>query len=144
MTLEEANNSRKMLSAKWINHKGVAVAVSPAAECDCMLSNPSHLNRIKRKGMQTNCKGNTLVDQNNFAMYSMADVPPILEYEIVLKKGNFNRIRVFYNICTDPSLGIGWAAISSCCLQLWAMQGTAEDAMDAASGQLRSALLCRE
>ncbi len=29
----------------------------------------------------------------------------------MLKKGKFNGIRAYYNIRTDPNLGIGWAAI---------------------------------
>jgi hypothetical protein len=84
---------KKMLSAKCINCNGVAVAVSPAAKCVHMLSNPSQINGIENKGMQAKCKGNALVEQNNYATYSMADVPPIPKYKIVLKKGKLNGIR---------------------------------------------------
>ncbi len=114
ITPEEANSSKKMLSAKWIDHNGVAVAVSPTAKCVCMLSNPSRANEIESKGIQNKHEGNAFVEQNDYATYSMANAPPIPEYKIVLKKGKFNGIHTFYNICLDPNLGIGWVAV--CCV----------------------------
>jgi hypothetical protein len=44
-------------------------------------------------------------------MYNMADVPLIPKYKLVLEKVKFGGNRAYYNICTDPDLGIGWAAI---------------------------------
>ncbi len=41
----------------------------------------------------------------------MEDVPPIPEYKIKMEKGKYNAILAYYNICTDPDLGIGWAAV---------------------------------
>ncbi len=110
LMLEEADRG-EMLSAKWIDHSGVVVAVCPAAACVRMLSHPLHIIKIKSKEMQAKRKENTLVERNGYATYSMANVPPLPEYEIVLKKGKFNGIRAYYNICTDPDLGLGWAAV---------------------------------
>ncbi len=78
------------------------------------LAIPLCINGIKNKGMRTKYKGNVLVEQNNYAMCSMANIPLIPKYKVVLKKGKCNRIRVFYNICMDPNLGIGWVAV--CCV----------------------------
>jgi hypothetical protein len=44
----------------------------------------------------------------------MEDVPPILQYKIKMEKGKYNGIHVYYNTCTDPDLGIRWAAV--CCV----------------------------
>jgi hypothetical protein len=41
----------------------------------------------------------------------MGDVPPILDYKVVLTKDKFNGLREHYNIRTDPDLGVGWAAL---------------------------------
>ncbi len=57
MTPEMANGRRQMFSAKWIEHDGITVAVSPADECICLLSDPMCLNSIKSKGMESNHKG---------------------------------------------------------------------------------------
>ena len=40
-TPEEADSDKKMMSVKWVEREGVAVAVSPAADCARMLSNPA-------------------------------------------------------------------------------------------------------
>jgi hypothetical protein len=110
-TPEEADGGKKMMSAKWVNQNGVAVAMSPAAECVRMLSDPSRTNRIKSNGMRAKQEGTALVKRNNYATYSMKDVPPVPEYEIEMEKGKYNGICVYYNICTDPDLGIRWAAV---------------------------------
>ncbi len=89
----------------------MAVAVSPAAKCVWMLSDPSRINGIKSKGMRAKQEGTVLVKRNDYAEYSMNDVPPIPEYKIKMEKGKYNGIRAHYNICTDPDLGIGWAAV---------------------------------
>ena len=41
----------------------------------------------------------------------MADVPPILDYKVVLPNGQFNGLRAHYNTRTDPDLGLGWAVL---------------------------------
>jgi hypothetical protein len=41
----------------------------------------------------------------------MADVPIIPDWKITFAKGEFNGLRAYYNIRTDPDLGIGWAAL---------------------------------
>jgi hypothetical protein len=110
-TLEEENGGKKMMSAKWVDQNGVAVAVSPAAECVWMLSDPSRINGLNSKGMRAKREGIVLVERNNYAEYSMEDVPPIPEYKIETKKGEYNGIRAYNNIHTDPDLGIGWAAV---------------------------------
>ncbi len=100
-----------MLFAKWEDKNGVSIAVSPAAECIRMLSDPSQINGIKSQGMRAKQEGTALVEWNDYATYSMADVPLTPEYKLMLEKGKFNRIRAHYNIRTDPHLGLGWAAI---------------------------------
>ena len=82
------------------------VAVSPAAECVRMLSDPSRINGIKNEGMRAKQEATALVKKNDFATYRMADVPPILEYKIVMEKGKYNGICAYYNIRTDPDLGV--------------------------------------
>ena len=89
----------------------MAVAVSPAAECVRMLSDPSRINGIKSKGMRTKQEGTALVERNDYVVYSMEDAPPIPEYKIEMEKGKYNGIHAYYNIRTDPDLGIGWAAV---------------------------------
>ncbi len=37
--------------------------------------------------------------------YTMADVPIIPDWKITFVKGEFNGLRVYYNIHTDPDLG---------------------------------------
>ncbi len=110
-TPEESISVNKMTSAKWIDRNGVTEKVSPTAECVRMLSNPTCINGIKSKGMRAKQEGTTLVERNDYKMYSMANVPLIPEYKLVLKKGKFNGIRAYYNIRINPNLGIGWAAI---------------------------------
>ena len=67
------------------------------------------LNEIKSKGRHVKREGKALVSCNNNATYTMADVPPLPDYKVVLPKGQFNSICAHYNICTDPNLGMGWA-----------------------------------
>jgi hypothetical protein len=110
-TPEEPDGSKKMMSAKWVDWNGVAVAVRPAAKCVRMLSDPSRINVIKSKGMRTKQEGTALVKRNNYAVYSVEDVPPIPEYKIKMVKGKYNGIHAYYNIHTDPDLGIRWAAV---------------------------------
>ena len=71
-----------------------------------MVSNPSWINVIESKGMRPKREVTTLVEQNDYAAYSMADVSLILEYKLVLEKGKFKGIRAHYNIRTDPNLGL--------------------------------------
>ena len=49
--------------------------------------------------------------RHNYESYTMADVPPIPDYKVVLPKVQFNGLRARYNIRTDPDLGLGWAAL---------------------------------
>jgi hypothetical protein len=100
-----------MLSAKWVQRDGETIAVSPADECVSFLSHPSRVNGIKSKGMRAKHDIKALVSCNNFASYTMGDVPPILDYKLVLPMGKFNGLRVHYNIRMDPDLGVGWAAL---------------------------------
>jgi hypothetical protein len=100
-----------MLSAKWIERDGITIAVSPADECICLLSNPACLNGIKSKGMQSKREGRALVMCNNYMANSMMDVPPLPDYKVVLLKGQFNGIHAHYNIRMDPDHGMGWAVV---------------------------------
>jgi hypothetical protein len=111
ITPEVADSGKQMLSDKWIDHSGVLVAVSLAAECICMLSNPAHINGIKSKGMQASCEGIALVEHNDYKCNMMDDAPPIPNYKIVIPKGKFNGIHAYYNIRMDPVLGLGYAAL---------------------------------
>jgi hypothetical protein len=100
-----------MLSAKWTEHGGIIIAMSPADKCICLLSNPACLNGIKSKGMQSKRKKRALVMCNDYMTYTMTDVPPLPDYKVVLLKGQFNRICAHYSIRTDLDLGMGWAAL---------------------------------
>ena len=100
-----------MQSAKWIDRGGLLVAVSPAAECVRLLSDPSRLNGIKSEGMRAKREGKALVERNTYKSYTMDDVPPIPNYKITFAKGRFNGLRAYYNIRTDPDLGLGFAAL---------------------------------
>jgi hypothetical protein len=106
---ETANGGRQMLSAKWIEL--ISIAVSLADKCDRLLSNPACSNGIKSKGVRAKCEGRALVVRNNYMTYTMMDVPPLLDYKVVLPKGQFNGIPAHYNIHRDPDLGMGWAAL---------------------------------
>jgi hypothetical protein len=110
VTPEAADSGKQMLSAKWIECGGDAVAVSPAAKCIRLLSDLARVSGIKGKGMQAKHEGKALVERNNYATYTMDDVPPLPDYKVILPKGNFNGIRAHYNIRTNPDLGMGWAA----------------------------------
>jgi hypothetical protein len=111
VTPEEEDNDKKMSNTKWIESNGVLVAVSPAAECVCMLSNPSRINGIKSEGMRAKREAKALVEMNDYATYSMVDVPIIPDFKIIFPKGKFNGVHAYYNIRTDPDLGVGWAAL---------------------------------
>jgi hypothetical protein len=111
MTPKETNANRQMLSAKWIDCGRDLVAVNPAAECVCMLSNPFRINGIKSKGMHAKRKGKALVKRNDYTTYSMDNVPIIPDWKIVFPKGKLNGVRAYYNIRMDPDLGIGWVAL---------------------------------
>jgi hypothetical protein len=102
-----------MLSAKRIDcGGGDVVAVSPAAKCVCLLSNPERVSGIKSKGMWSKRKEKALVERNDYATYTMDDVPPLPDYKVIMpKKGEFNGLRAHYNIRTDPDIGINYAAL---------------------------------
>jgi hypothetical protein len=51
------------------------------------------------------------VEQNDYTMYTMDNVPNIPNYKIVFPKGKFNGMQAYYNIHTDPNLGVGYAAL---------------------------------
>ena len=87
------------------------MAVSSAEECVCMLNDPFHDNGIKSKGMHAKREGKALVEGNNYITYTMADVPIIPDWKISFPKGKYNGIRAYYNIRTNPDLGVGWAAL---------------------------------
>ena len=55
-----------MQSAKWIDRGGLLVAVSPAAECVRLLSDPTRLNGIKSEGMRAKREGKALVERNTY------------------------------------------------------------------------------
>ena len=80
ITPEAADSGKQMQSAKWINHGGLLVAVSPATECVHVLSNPARINSIKSKGIQSNQEGKALVEQNTYKSCTMDDVPSIPNY----------------------------------------------------------------
>jgi hypothetical protein len=61
--------------------------------------------------MQSKCKGKALVMRNNYMTYTMADVPPLPDYKVVLLKGQFNGIHAHYNICMDLDLSMGRAVV---------------------------------
>ncbi len=109
--LKETNGIVQMLSAKWIDCSGVLVAVSPTAKCICMLSNPCCVNRMKSKGMRASRRGEVLVEGNKYATYCMDNVPIMSDYKIIFLNGKFNGVCAYYNICMDPDLGVGWAAL---------------------------------
>jgi hypothetical protein len=111
VTPEATDSVKRMQSAKWIDCGGLLVAVSPAAECVRLLSNPTHLNGIKSEGMRAKREGKALVERNTYESYTMDNILPTPNYKITFPKGKFNGIREFYNIRTDPNLCIGWAAV---------------------------------
>jgi hypothetical protein len=111
ITLEAADSGKHMQSAKWTDCKGLLVAVSPATECVCLLSDPTRIASIKSKGMRAKQEGKVLVERNTYKSYTMDDVPHIPNYNITFPKGKFNGIHVYYNIRTDPDLGLGFAAL---------------------------------
>jgi hypothetical protein len=111
LTPEMAKVGRQMLSAKWIECNGINISVSPADECIHLLSDPTRLNGIKSKGMRAKRDGRELVVQNNYMTYTMEKFPPLPDYKVVLPKEQFNGICAHYNICTNPDLGMDWAAV---------------------------------
>ena len=110
-TNEEDNiGKQKMLNAKWIDRGGGDdVAVSPAAKCVCLLSNPACVSGVKNKGMRSKREAKA-----DYATFTMGNVPPLPDYKMILPKGNFNGLCAHYNIRTDPDLGIDYAAW--CCV----------------------------
>ena len=58
---EVADGNMNTLSTKWVNRDGETNTVSPADEFVCLLSDPSRVNGIKSKGMQTKRDCNRLV-----------------------------------------------------------------------------------
>ncbi len=111
ITLEAEDSGKHMLSAKWIDHGGELVAVSPATECVRMLSNPACINGVKSKGMRASHEGKAKVERNTYECYTMANVDTIPNYKIEFPNGKFNGLRAYYNIRTDPDLGLGFAAL---------------------------------
>ncbi len=78
---EDNSGKQKMLNAKWIDRGGVDdVAVSPAAKCVRLLSNPERVSGIKSKGMRLKREVKALVERNDYATYNMDDVPPLPNY----------------------------------------------------------------
>ena len=106
-----------------------------------MLSDAARINGIKSEGMRAKREGKALVERNNYGTYCMDDVAPIPDYMIKFPPGQFNGLRVHYNI-PRPRRGMGSSL--SRCLWLWAMQGAAKDAMGPASRQQCTARLHSE
>ena len=80
-----------MLKAKWIDcGGGDYIAVSPAAKCVCLLSNPARVSGIKSKGMWSKLETKALVERNDYATYTMDNVPPLPDYKVILPKAKFN------------------------------------------------------
>ncbi len=111
ITPEATDSFKRMQSAKWINRGGLLVTVSPAAECVCILSDPTRLNGIKSEEMRAKQEGKALVERNTYKSYMMDDVPPIPNFKIAFPKGKINGLRAYYNIRMDPDLGLGFAAL---------------------------------
>jgi hypothetical protein len=61
--------------------------------------------------MQAKREAKALVECNDYATYTMDNVPPLPDYKVILPRGNFNGLRAHYNIRTDPDLGINYAAL---------------------------------
>ena len=114
MTPKTENSGKHMLFAKWRECAGETAAMSPADKCICLLRDPSRVNQIISEGMRAKCEGNALVLRNDYRIYTMVNVLPLPDYKVVLLKGQFNGLHAHYNICTDPDLGMGWAAL--CCI----------------------------
>jgi hypothetical protein len=111
ITPEAEDSGKQMLNAKWIDRGGDLVAVSPAAECVRILSDPARINGIKSEGVRAKREGKALVEQNTYECYRMGDVPTTPNFKIEFPKGKFNGMRAYYNIRTDPDLGLGFAAL---------------------------------
>jgi hypothetical protein len=109
---EDNSGKQKMFNAKWIDPGGGDnIAVSPSAECSRLLSDPARVSGIKSKGMRSKRKAKALVERNDYATYTMDNVPPLPYYKVIMPKGKFNRLRAPYNIRMDPDLGINYAAL---------------------------------
>jgi hypothetical protein len=112
MPKEDNRGKQKMLNAKWNDRGGGDdIAVSPAAKCVCLLSDLVHVSSIKSEGMWSKRKAKALVECNDYATYTMDDVPPLPDYKVILPKGKFKGLRTHYNIRMDPDLGIDYAAL---------------------------------
>ena len=61
--------------------------------------------------MRSKHEAKALVERNDYATYTMDNVPPLPDYKVILPKGNFNGLRPHYNIRTDPDLGIDFATL---------------------------------
>ena len=72
-------------------------AVSPAAKWARLLSDPAYVSGIKSKGMWSKCKAKALVECNDYATYTMDNVPPLPDYKMILPKGKFNGLCAHYN-----------------------------------------------
>jgi hypothetical protein len=109
---EDYSGKQKMLNAKWIDCVGGDdIAVSPAAECVRLLSDSECVSGIKGEGMRSKHEAKALGERNDYATYTMGNVPPLPDYKVILPKGKFNGLRTHYNICMDPDLGIDYAAL---------------------------------
>jgi hypothetical protein len=90
ITPESEDSGKQMLNAKWIDHGGELVAVSPTPECAQMLRYPARINGMQSKRMRARHEGKVLVEQNTYECYTMDDVPPIPNFKIEFTKGKFN------------------------------------------------------
>ena len=90
------------------------------AEATTVLSSLSPGTATKRKKDQRCPTGSSppgcvgppiMVERNDYATYTMDDVPPLPDYKVILPKGKFNGLRAHYNIRTDSDLGIDYAAL---------------------------------
>ena len=100
-----------MRAAKWTEGGGEVKAASPAVECVRLLGAPERAAGVKGEGMRAKQESQALVERNDYAVYSMADVDPLPDHKVVLSPGEFHVLRAHYNIRTDPDLGLGWVAL---------------------------------
>jgi hypothetical protein len=75
------------------------------------MCDPARINGIKSEGMRASREGKAKMEQNTYDCYTMDDVDTIPNYKIEFPKGKFNGLRAYYNIRTDPDLGLGFAAL---------------------------------
>ena len=60
--------------------------MSPAAECVRLLSNPERVSGIKSEGMRSKREAKALVERNDYATYTMDNVPPLPDYKVILPR----------------------------------------------------------